>query len=202
MSSIILSTAYFPNIQYISKFLKGENIIIDVYEHYSRQSYRNRCNILSANGVLSLSVPIIKNNNSYTKDVEIDYSTNWQKNHKIAILSAYKNSPYYDYYINEFNFVFEKEEKYLIELNFKILNTILKILKTNNFYEISTDFIRETENNFRESISPKKSKNTFDPDFKSEQYYQIFSDKFGFIENLSFLDLLFMNGPESILYLK
>lgn len=99
MSSIILSTAYFPNIQYISKFLKGENIIIDVYEHYSRQSYRNRCNILSANGVLSLSVPIIKNNNSYTKDVEIDYSTNWQKNHKIAILSAYKNSPYYDYYI-------------------------------------------------------------------------------------------------------
>ena len=158
MSSIILSTAYFPNIQYISKFLKGENIIIDVYEHYSRQSYRNRCNILSANGVLSLSVPIIKNNNSYTKDVEIDYSTNWQKNHKIAILSAYKNSPYYDYYINEFNFVFEKEEKYLIELNFKILDKILKILKANNFYEISTDFIRETENNFRESISPKKSK--------------------------------------------
>lgn len=202
MSSIILSTAYFPNIQYISKFMKGKNIIIDIYEHYSRQSYRNRCNILSANGVLSLSVPIIKNNNSYTKDVEIDYSTNWQKNHKIAILSAYKNSPYYDYYINEFNFVFEKEEKYLIELNFKILDKILKILKANNFYEISTDFIRETENNFRESISPKKSKNIIDPDFKSEKYYQIFSDKFGFIENLSFLDLLFMNGPESILYLK
>lgn len=201
MNEIILSTSYFPNLQYISKFRIYDKIIIDVYEHYSRQSYRNRCSILSANGILSLSIPIIKKSQSYSKDTLIDYSTNWQKNHKNAILSAYKNSPFYDFYIDDFLFVFEKKENYLVDLNFKILDKILKILKINTKYEISIDFIREKKNNFRDSISPKKSKNIIDSEFKIKKYYQIFSGKFEFIENLSILDLIFMKGQESIIYL-
>ena len=201
MNKIVLSTTYFPNIQYISKFMLADKIIIDIYEHYSRQSYRNRCYILSANGLLPLSVPVKKNNNNFSKDILIDYTTNWQKNHQIAIMSAYKNSPYYIFFIDDFSFVFDKKEKFLIDLNLKILEKILKILNIKTSYEFSNDFIKDTENNFRATIHPKPQQNQSDNDFKIKPYYQVFSEKFNFQPNLSILDLLFMKGKESICFL-
>ncbi|MDR2836233.1 MAG: WbqC family protein [Bacteroidales bacterium] len=201
MKSIILSTAYFPNIQYVSKFIHYDKIIIDIYENYSKQSYRNRCYILSSNGILPLFVPVCKNNHTYTKDIIIDYSYLWQKNHKTAILSAYKSSPYYDFLIDDFNFVFEAKEKFLIDLNMKILFKILNFLDIKTKVEYSSDFIKEIKNNFREKIHPKSQKNELDPDFISRPYFQVFSDKFQFYENLSILDLLFMDGKEAIDFL-
>lgn len=195
MQQAILSTAYFPNIQYLSKFIKYDNIVIDIYEHYSKQSYRNRCNILSANGVLPLSIPVKKNNHCYTKDIKIDYSEPWQKLHEKAILSAYNNSPFYEYYIDEFMPFFIKQEVFLIDINTKILDKILKILKIEKNYSFSNDFIVLDKHNFRESIHPKSSKYKEDNDFISKPYIQVFSEKFGFIENLSCLDLIFLQGP-------
>ena len=90
----LLSTAFFPNVQYMSKFLAGK-VVIEKYETYPKQTYRNRCNILSANGVLPLSVPVQKNYHTLTKDIRIDYSEMWQRNHLIALKSAYKNSAFY-----------------------------------------------------------------------------------------------------------
>ncbi|MDL2262065.1 WbqC family protein [Bacteroidales bacterium OttesenSCG-928-I21] len=199
MNQIVLSSAYFPNIQYISKFLRHNNIIIDIYEHYSKQTYRNRCNILTSNGVLALSVPVKKNYHCFTKNIEIDYSENWQKTHERAILSAYKNSPFYDYYIDEISIFFKIKEKYLYQLNQKILDKILSILKIEKNYSFSTDFIVSDKIlNLRDTISPKTTKNKYDPDFKISPYIQVFSDKFGFCENLSILDLIFMLGPVAI----
>ncbi|MDR2009260.1 MAG: WbqC family protein [Bacteroidales bacterium] len=203
MSQVVLSSAYFPNIQYISKFLAHDDIIIDIYEHYSKQTYRNRCNILSANGILPLIVPVKKNYHCLIKDIEIDYSERWQKTHERAILSAYKNSPFYEYYIDEFIIFFQKKEKYLYDLNNQILNKILDILRIEKKYSFSGDFILSDDIlNYRETISPKASKNKPDPYFKSYPYIQVFSEKIEFIPNLSILDLIFMHGPMSKEFIK
>ena len=198
----VLSTAYFLNVQTLTKFLKYNQIIIDIYEHYSKQTYRNRCNILTANGVLGLSVPVKKNNQCYTRDVKIDYSDRWQKVHEKAILSAYKNSPFYEHYIDYFSFVFNKQETFLVDLNTKILDNVLSILKIGKNYNFSTDFISDNINNFKDTIHPKPSKNKKDLEFCPKPYIQVFSERFGFVENLSCLDLIFMLGPESLSTIK
>ena len=197
MSTAIISTSYFPNIQTLTKFLKYDQIIIDIYEHYSKQSYRNRCNILTANGILGLSVPVKKNNRCYSSDIKVDYSDRWQKIHEKAILSAYKNSPFYEHYIDYFSFVFSKQETFLIDLNTKILDKLLSILKIKKNYNFSTDFITDNSNNFKDTIHPKPQKNAEDLEFSPQPYIQVFSERFGFIENLSGLDLIFMLGPEA-----
>lgn len=113
MKKILLNTAYFPPIQYLSKIKDYEEVIIEQYEHYGKQSYRNRCDIMTANGVMTLSVPVIKATSKkiLTKETCIDYSTSWQKLHFKGIESAYKNSPYYDYYMDHFTSFFYKKRE-------------------------------------------------------------------------------------------
>lgn len=196
MSQIILSTAYFPNIQYLSKFLKYDNVLIEHMDTYAKQSFRNRCIISSANGPLPLSVPVVKNFRTSVKDIQIDYSEEWQKKQHKAILSAYKNSAFYDYYFPEFEDFFIKKEKYLIDLNLKILDTLLDNFGIGRNYTITEDFIKDIEcDDLRDRIHPKASKNIIDPSFKQLRYYQVFSDKSDFTSNLSSLDLLFNEGP-------
>ena len=195
----ILSTSYFPNIQYISKFISYDNIVIEIHDTYAKQTYRNRCNILSANGVHALSVPVRKNKHTGVKDILIDYSENWQKNHSRAILSAYKNSPFYDYYIDEFEKLFLQKEKYLIDLNNKILRIVFSILEIPINYKHSSAYDFETKSiDYRDVIHPKPSKNRLDPKFKPVEYIQVFSERSKFAENLSILDLIFNEGPLSL----
>jgi hypothetical protein len=197
----VLSTAYFGNIQYFSKYILYKNIIIDIHETYPRQTYRNRCEILTANGKLSLSIPIVKPGKSLTKNVKIDNTYAWQKQHYRAILSAYKNSPFFDFFIDEFYFVFDKHYNYLIDLNSDILIKCLNILEINSNWSYSDDFIRSHENNFREKINPK-NKEIIDLDFMPKNYMQVFGDRFDFFPNLSILDLIFNEGKNSIVILK
>lgn len=202
MSRAVLFSAYFPNIQYISKFIIYKNIIIDIFENYTKQTYRNRCIILTANGPLALTIPVKKNNHCLIKDVQIDYSENWQKTHERTILSSYKNSPFYEYYIDHFNKYFFVKEKYLLDLNNSILNTILNILRIHDNIKMSTEFIDNDEYNYKDVIHPKKSKETADIYFKTEPYIQVFSERYGFVENLSILDLIFSQGPMSLSVIK
>ncbi|MBR6066664.1 MAG: WbqC family protein [Bacteroidales bacterium] len=199
----LLSTAFFPNVQYMSKFLAGK-VVIEKYETYPKQTYRNRCNILSANGVLPLSVPVQKNYHTLTKDIRIDYSEMWQRNHLIALKSAYKNSAFYDYYFYKFERFFEKRETFLIDLNENVLQTLFAVLKIDADYSYTTDYIFDSTGytDFRESISPKPSKNRLDEAFVPKPYTQVFCDRFDFVPNLSILDLIFNVGPESKDYLK
>jgi hypothetical protein len=199
----LLSTAFFPNVQYMSKFLAGK-VVIEKYETYPKQTYRNRCNILSANGVLPLSVPVQKNYHTLTKDIRIDYSEMWQRNHLIALKSAYKNSAFYDYYFYKFERFFEKRETFLIDLNENVLQTLFAVLKIDADYLYTTDYIFDSTGytDFRESISPKPSKNRSDEAFVPKPYTQVFCDRFDFVPNLSILDLIFNVGLESKDYLK
>lgn len=194
----LLSTAYFPNVQYMSKFLAGK-VVVEKYETYPKQTYRNRCNILSANGVLPLSVPVQKNFHTLTKDIRIDYSEMWQRNHYTALKSAYRNSPYYDYYFYKIERFFEQKETFLVDLNAKILETLFSMLKIEADWSFTTDYVSVPDGfcDMRDCISPKPSRNKPDTAFVPKLYIQVFADRFDFVPNLSILDLIFNVGPES-----
>ena len=196
----ILSTAYFPNIEYISKFLLHNKIIIEANENYTKKTFRNRCNVLSANGLIILSVPVIQNKNEkiLIKNTKISYAENWQKEHQTALESAYNSSPFFEYYIDDFRRFFAKKYENLFDYNLEILKQILSIIGIEKQIELTSEFI-EIENNykdFRFSISKNRSTNL------NQKYVQVFSEKFSFEPNLSILDVIFNLGPESILYLK
>lgn len=205
MDKLLLNTAYFPPVQYLSKIKMYDEIQIEQFENFGKQSYRNRCEIMSANGVIPLSIPV-ENANSKTlvRDMKIVYQTNWQKLHFRGIESAYKNSPYYEYYIDDFIPFFEKKEKFLLDFNTALLNTVMDFLKINKEVHFTEDYIPQGTSgfkDFRNTIHPKANHRQEDPDFIVYPYRQTFSDRFPFHPNLSVLDLLFNTGTEAGRYI-
>ena len=198
MQPVVLSTAYFPPVQYISKFLAG-SVTIEAHESYLKQSYRNRCSILAANGPMALSVPVVKwhGERMPIAEVQLDYDKPWQKIHFKSIESAYKNSPFYDYYIDDFMPFFENRYERLFDFNQRILEVILQSLSIapNIGYTSDYDKVIENKIDLRYAISPKESQQQPDPHFAPVEYYQVFADRYGFTPNLSILDLLFNEGP-------
>lgn len=204
MSKAILSTAYLAPIQYYSKLLKYDEALIEVYENYPKQTYRNRCSIYGANGLLDLSIPVKKiETKTKTKDIKIDYVTNWQKLHWKSIESAYRSSPYFEYYADEFLPFFTTKTDFLIDYNLALQNLITIIIGIEVQITNTDKYIVNNELavfDYRELINPKKK--FIDLDFKQPEYTQVFSTRFSFIPNLSIIDLLFNVGPDSLTYLK
>jgi len=196
----LFSTAYIPSISYMARFLAENEPVVEIWETYHKQTYRNRCRVMTANGVESLSVPVIKvnGNHTMTKDMIISPIEPWQHIHSRCLESAYKASPYFDHYYDYLKPIFEGHFERLIDLNDAALLAVLKMLKINKEIVHTTDYVRETENDLREVFSPKRP---FDS-MVFPAYYQVFSEKFPFAEDLSVLDLVFNEGPEAINYLK
>ena len=193
--SHIFPTAYLPSIEYVSLFLKTDDASIELFETYQKQSCRTRTNVMTANGVQTLTIPVIKTNGNHTltKDIEISYKESWQQIHLRCLESAYRKSAYFDYYFPYFEKIYKQKFNTLAELNDFCLKTILKILKVKKDYSFTTDFERITdENDYRVSLSKGTNKIEMKP------YYQVFADRHGFIPNLSIVDLLFNEGPNSI----
>lgn len=201
-NAILLSTAYFPPLQYLSKFVLFEKVYIEQFENYTKQTYRNRCEILGANGPVPLVVPVVKGRGKKIKikDLQISYDTDWQRNHWRTLFSAYNSSPFFEFYKDDILPFFEKRRKYLLDLNLSIHETLCNLMEIDTPLNLTDDFEEIPENtlNYREFLSPKKNKTLPDPLFKPQEYTQVFSEKFGFISNLSILDLLFNEGPNSI----
>ena len=196
----LFSTAYFPCISYMARFLAENEPVIEVCETYHKQTYRNRCRVMTANGVESLSVPVVKvnGNHTMTKDIVISYKEHWQQIHRRCLESAYKASPYFDHYYDYLRPIFEGRFERLIDLNDVALRAVLKMLKVNKEVVHTTDYVREAENDLREAFSPKKQ-----PDASLfPSYYQVFSEKYPFAPDLSVLDLIFNEGPEALQYLR
>ena len=203
--SMLLSTAYLGNVQYYTKLISGE-AEIDLWENYRKQSYRNRCDILTANGACSLIVPVLhlSGQKIRTKDVRIDRSKKWRHQHWQSIVSAYGKAPFFDHYAGAFESMYATEYEFLADWNRDLLQLTLRLLhlETQVVYADSyREAVPETSD-FRDALSPKPRLRRHDPAFRSMPYYQIFSDRMPFVENLSIIDLLFCEGPETVSIIK
>jgi hypothetical protein len=201
--SILLSTAYLPPIEYFALLNAYENTRIEKWESYQKQTYRNRCHIYCANGLLSLNIPIERDTGPGTliTQTKIDYSVPWQIKHWRSIVSAYKSSPFFEYYQYDFYPFFQnRDELFLYNYNKKLTELVIKLLSLDKIPGESDMFIKEAGNvDFRNSINPKRSNLDI---IKNGQYQQVFAHKFGYISNLSIIDLLFNEGPSSIDFLQ
>ncbi|MBO5810262.1 MAG: WbqC family protein [Bacteroidales bacterium] len=197
--SQIFPTAYLPSIEYISLFSKTENASIEIFETYQKQSCRTRCDVMTANGVQTLTVPVIKTNGNHTltKDIEISYKESWQQVHLRCLESAYRKSAYFDYYFPYLEKIYKQKFNTLIELNEYSMKAILKLLKIKKEISYTNDFEKITdEKDYRIALSKNEVNKEGMP-----EYYQVFSDRHGFISNLSIVDLLFNEGPNSAMLL-
>ena len=206
-NKVLLSTAYFPPIEYFIAIVNSHTAYIEQYENFQKQSYRNRCEIYGANGKLSLTVPIVKNAQHIpVLDIKIDYSKAWLHQHLKALDSSYRSTPFYEYYRDEILEILLSNEISLFNLNTRLTKKIIELLGIETLVnlELTTSFdIDPTDSiDFRNSIHPKKSiPDDINNIKKMQPYYQVYSDKYGYILNLSILDLLFNEGPNSISYL-
>ncbi len=232
----LLSTAYFPPVSYfaaiaqemeglIKKGVDRKNILptplsssvvfIEACENYQKQSYRNRCRFYGADGVQTLSFPILHENGTHKNlisEVKIDYSKPWVLQHKRAIISAYGTSAYFEYYQDELFAILDSQPEKLIDLNTALLDFFLQKIglkaEINMTSEFSTDGTVATDSghiqceDLREIIHPKRQNNILGSLELEKPYFQVFSPKHGFKSDLSIMDLLFNEGPDSILYLK
>jgi len=199
-NSCYLPIAYWGPIQYFTKFLLYDKIFIEQYETYSKQTYRNRCNIYGPNGVQSLNVPVIKGSskNILTKDITISYDMNWKINHLRSLESAYNSSPFYEFYIDDILQLYKKKYDTLIDFNLDILRLCFEWLQIDDDINLTTDFNLVVQgDDYRQNMHPKENRNEFDGLFKQANYIQGFEQRSGFIPNLSILDLIFNTGPEA-----
>lgn len=204
--TVLLSSAYLPPVSYFSKLYAYEKVCVERFDHYMKQSYRNRCVIASAAGPLSLTIPTEKSEDPkcLMKDVRISDHGNWRHVHWNAFVAAYKQSPFFDYYADEFHEFFEKRYSFLFDFNSELCNWLCEQLDVHPDVTLSDDFIVNTAgmDDFRELIHPKKRLQMEDASFKAVPYYQVFQEKQGFQPDLSVADLLFNMGPEGLLILR
>jgi len=204
--SALLATAYLPPIEYIIQCLRYQHILIEQFETYPKQTYRNRCVIATANGLLHLSIPIKKPNGNHTitRDVEIDFTSRWNQVHWRAISSAYAQSPFYMHYCDAFEALFNDPPKHLMEFNTALLKIVFRYLKSDLElkYTSAYDFKPEGMPDFRQVIHPKHD--ILYPEKPSTyiEYTQTFSNKYNFIPNLSIIDLIFNEGPGALDFLE
>lgn len=188
--------------EYFAVLLTGETFI-DGEERYQKQSYRNRAVIMNGNGVLNLIIPTVHDQKmGVVKEVRIEYVTPWQRAHWRSIESAYNNTPFYLYYKDALKPFFEQKFDYLFDFNTQLTQTLLKLLQVAVNVGFTQSFSPYEDDDLRLEIHPKKARK---PDYRyrlNNPYYQVFEDKFGFIPNLSVIDLLFNEGPQAANYLQ
>lgn len=197
---ILISTAYLPPIEYFSLISQSDELFIEKEENYLKQTYRNRCYILSAHGAQSLSVPVYLGSLHKTpvKDIRIDYSKRWQQVHLGAMTASYNSSPYFEFFFENIEKIISKKNKFLLDLNSELTRTVLEILKLEKTISYTTIFepVGIKEYDFRYKITPKKESG-----FVAKEYFQVFNSNKDFFSGLSIIDLIFNMGPEAVNYL-
>ena len=196
----VLSVAYLPPALYFQKILSYDMILIEGAEHFVKQTFRNRCSIYGANGKLDLTIPLVHSSERTSiLNKKISHSEQWQKLHWKSLQSAYRSAPYFEFFEQEFEYFYSAEFENLFYFNLELIKLVCRLLKMNFSYEITKEWRREyaAADDFRLSISPK-SKIFLSNSFPVNPYYQVFSSKFGFIPNLSVVDVLFHEGLNAI----
>lgn len=200
-SRALLSTTYLGPVQFYTKFLLYDEVLIETRENYQKQSYRNRCIILSANGRLSLTIPVTKDQRKVlTRDIRIDNTLEWQKNHWTSIESAYSASPFFEFFVDDFSPFYKRKYEFLLDFNLELQEVLLEHLEMDTPVKYTEEFHKAPPpdtDDYRDAIHPKRRMKKQDPDFRPAFYYQVFQDRYGFIPNLSIIDLLFNEGPNA-----
>ena len=198
MKSLVQPTYFAPIIQYVV-IAQAEKAVFEIHDNFQKQTYRNRCNIATANGKQALTVPIQhqKGVKLKTSEIKIDYKDHWQIQHVRAIETAYSSSPFFEFYIDDLLPIFQTKYEHLLELNMATHEFISDAIELEVPFENSKEFEMQPENDFR-ALAIAKSKMTFD----LKRYIQVFEPRLGFLSNLSILDLLFMEGPNTLNYLE
>ncbi len=198
---VILSTAYLPPVDYIKVIKYADRVYLEKFENYQKQSYRNRCYILSSNGKLPLYVPVERGNGSRIDKIGIDNSTKWQHQHWQSIVSAYNSSPFFDFYRDDFFSFYRDNYDNLWDFNIKMLFLILELFEIETRPEFTEGYVKTPPLlDLRSAIHPKRNAEVLQ-DIKKGQYHQVFAHKFGFVPGLSAIDLLFNEGPQAALFI-
>lgn len=185
---------------------RSQGILIDVHETFPKQTYRNRCHIYGANGLLSLVVPVVKPNGNHTatRDVLVDYSGNWVANHLRAIEAGYSSSPFFEYFIDDISSILQSEPATLVQLNAMLFNFLCEAMSLPCSLAYTNEFVPHGSwpGDYRQAIHPKPSRRAGKEVFSPQPYYQVFAAKHGFLPDLSMLDLLMNEGPQAPVYLR
>lgn len=197
----VIHPTYFPNIAHYIAIANANEVVFEMEDNFLKQTYRNRTYILGANGKLSLNIPVIhsqKNRQKY-KDVKVFNEEKWQNQHWKSLLSAYRTSPFFEYYQDELQPVFHQKANFLLDFNLKCFEVLCDCLQLVCNTSKTKTFQKNIENkvDLRYLVNAKK-----EVPFTFESYTQVFSNKHGFIPNLSILDLLFNEGPNALNYLE
>ena len=220
----LFTTAYFPPVSYFAAIAedmaglsrkRGDDgslelspsvVYIEACENFQKQSYRNRCRFYAADGVQTLSFPILHDGGTHKQpvaDIRIDYSKPWVLQHKRAIVSAYGMSAYFDYYKDELFAILDSQPEKLLDLNLALLRFFIEKIGLKVDLRLTEDYVKETDcEDLREVIHPKKDNDVLRRLGLEKPYFQVFAQKYCFKSDLSVMDLLFNEGPDSILYLK
>jgi hypothetical protein len=202
-SLAIFPLFYLPPVSYFSALERhGFEFLLEKYEHFPKQTYRNRARIYSPNGILDLIVPVLKGSNVHTKmkDVRISYDFRWQRVHWMSLQTCYRSSAYFEYYEDELAVFYHKKFEYLFDYNLELLDWLLKQLKKKLQLGFTQEYTegQELSLDYRTAFSVKKDVSSLG---SKEPYYQVFEDRHGFLPNLSVVDLLFNQGPQAKNYI-
>ena len=201
MTTAYLSSAYFAPVQWYQKINRFDVCFIERYDHFMKQTNRNRCMIATTNGLQALTVPIEKpaQDKCLMRDVRISDHGNWRHLHWNALCSAYGESPFFEFYADDLRPFFERKYAFLYDFNMAITECMCSLLDIQPCLKPTDNYLKDVPNDFRDSIRPKHP--LPDAAFTPQPYYQVYARKHGFLPNLSILDLLFNMGNEAIFYL-
>lgn len=198
--NILIHPTYFPSISHYVAMMQADSVTLEMEDNFQKQTNRNRMYIYSPNGVQLLNIPVkhaVEKHQKY-KDVRIENDFGWQKNHFKSLEAAYRTSPFFEYFEDDFRPLFEKKHEFLMDLNLEVFHLVNESLGINIQPQKTTEFFHEVPdyNDFRHLANGKKDTTQI------EEYTQVFNEKHGFINNLSILDLLFNEGRYAVDYLK
>lgn len=216
MTTALLQTTYFGPVQWYQKLKRYDHCVIEQYDSYQKQTYRNRCVIATANGLQALTVPVeVGGKKEEVREVRISDHNQWRRVHWNALQSAYSESPFFEYYADDIRPFFEQKYEFLIDFNEAIRQKMCELLDIDTSVSYSSGFMVQDSGfrvhgsgfrvhgsgfkDFREVIHAKHPQD--DPEFQPRSYWQVFQHRYGFQPNLSILDLLFCMGPEAVFYL-